>query len=402
LDGIMRSVHIYPSTFEFETRILKVTRTLIERTAVDRIIVVALAGPGLPEKQAIDASREVWRIGYAIAGEQLWAKVLRFLEWSVRVVWRLRREKIDIVNCHSLSVLPLCVLLQVLHKAILVYEPHELETETITSTGLRRRLAKVLEAALIRRADKVIVVSDSIARHYCADYRLGDVLVVRNAPEGISDSAPRPSRIFRDLYAIPEDHLVFLYIGVLDEARGTRILLDCFKRLSSDRHLIFLGFGTMEEEIRAASRSHPNIHLHSAVPQSRLAEYTVGADIGFSIMDGSCLNHRCALPNKLFQYLQAGLPVIVSDLEEMGEFVRQWRCGWCIGNDPAEIAALVSRLTSEDVARAKEGAERSRRTIDWAFEADKLAQTYADLFARLGQAAAMQDDRQRAPGSAAS
>ena len=66
----MRNVHVYPSTFEFETRILKITKTLVERTMIDHIIVVALAGPGLPERAPIDSAREVWRVGAKLKGDR--------------------------------------------------------------------------------------------------------------------------------------------------------------------------------------------------------------------------------------------------------------------------------------------------------------------------------------------
>jgi glycosyltransferase involved in cell wall biosynthesis len=384
----VRSVQVYPSTFEFETRILKSTKTLVERTAIDRVMVVAMAGPGLPDRAPIDGAREVLRVGARLEGDRFWARALRFVEWSGRVLWQLRREKIDVVNCHSLSVLPLCVALKLLHGAILVYEPHELETETATFTGARRRLAKWVERALIGQAVATIVVSDSICRHYRADYGLRDVVTLMNVPERNASLDLTHNPVFRRLFGIPESDFIFMYQGALEEVRGVGMLLDVFKSLPEDRHIVFLGFGPMEDAIRVASSRHPNIHFHAAVPPAKVIEYTLGADVGFALLDDSCLNHRCALPNKLFHYLHAGLPVIVSDLEEMGALVDYWACGWRVANTTNAIAVRSAGITRADVARAAAGARRCREALVWETEADKLSALYDRILARLSATAA--------------
>lgn len=375
----MRSVHVYPSTFEYESRILRITRTLVEETRVGEVIVIAQAAEHLPERERIDARREVRRIGTRMAGGGFWGKAARFGEWSLRVVAALRREKIDMVNCHSLSVLPLCVALARMHRAILVYEPHELETETATFEGSRKKLAKAVERRLIGRARRVIVVSDSIARRYREEYGLAELPdVILNAPPRGRGAAPGSS-VFRDLYAIPPDHLIFMYQGVLDAARGCGMLLEAFRAVPPDRHVVFLGFGPMQEEIAQAAQGSSNIHFHPAVPPDKVLDFTRGADVGFALLDDSCLNHRCALPNKLFHYLHAGLPVVVSDLEEMGALVDRWQCGWRSANTPQALAQRVSAVTPAQRARAAEGAEACARALNWENEAVKLVRIYDDL-----------------------
>jgi glycosyltransferase involved in cell wall biosynthesis len=376
-------VHVYPSTFEFETRILKVTKTLVERTGIDRIIIVALARPGLPGRERLDGAREVWRIGCRLAGERFWARTARFIEWSFRVGWALRGEKLEVVNCHSLSVLPLCWVLSRLHRAVLVYEPHELETETATFTGWRQKLAKMVERTFIGRATMIITVSQSIAAHYRADYkRKDDVSVILNVPETDLRVPIQPNPVFRNLFGIPEQHFVFMFQGAFEEVRGAGLLLDAFRQVPTDRHIVFLGFGPMEDEIRRASTERRNIHLHAAVPPAQVIEYTLGADVGFALLDDGCLNHQCALPNKLFHYLHAGLPVIVSDLQEMGALVDHWRLGWRVANNVEDIAACVRELTRDEVAHAAKGARASRATLNWSHEADKLAELYARIAPR--------------------
>jgi glycosyltransferase involved in cell wall biosynthesis len=377
---LVLSVHIYPSTFEFETRILKVTKTLLERTAIDRVIIIANYAPHLARRERIDDKREVWRIGTKPVRESLWIKALWFLAWSLQVVWALKREPVAVVNCHSLSVLPLCVAVKTWHRALLVYEPHEHETETATFTRRKSQpLAKMLERALIGRAAKVIVVSSSIARSYRTDYRLDDVPVIMNVPPLGNGQPPQRNHRLRDLFHIPDEALLFMFQGSLAKERGVGELLEAFRQLPQERRVVIMGYGPMADEVKAAANCYENIHFVAAVPPEEVLDYTLGADVGIALIDDGCLNHQFALPNRLFQYLHAGLPVIVSDLPEMAAVVDRWQCGWRVVNTAQAIMERVATLTASDVAGAAEGARRSRETLNWETEADKLAVIYRDL-----------------------
>ena len=336
--------------------------------------------------QEIDAARVCWRVGTTLKGERFWAKALRFVEWSVRVMGRLRAQPIAVVNCHSLSSLPLCTILARRHRAKLVYEPHELETETPTFRGARKAIAKRMERALIRFAAKTIVVSGSIAERYQRDYGLDHVPVVRNVPPLRPDGIVPRSRVFRDPFDIPDDATVYLYQGVLERQRGCGLLIEAFRRAGGNSHLVFLGFGPMEQEIRDAAATYPNIHFHPAVPPESVLEYTAGADAGFALLDDTCDNHRCALPNKLFHYLHAGLPVLVSDLEEMGRLVDRYECGWRVGNTAESIARTVDSLTPERIVRAVAGAKRCRAEMNWQSEERVLVEVYEDVLGASGVA----------------
>ena len=87
-------------------------------------------------------------------------------------------------------------------------------------------------------------------------------------------------------------------------------------------HLLFLGAeGNYAERLRVVAIEKgvaERVHLIGPVPLEALLSYTAQADIGVSLLEDSCENHRLALPNKLFEYLAAGLPVVVSNLPEAG------------------------------------------------------------------------------------
>ena len=124
------NVHIYPSNIVHESRLFKVTATLIRQRFVKRIIIVGKSGPNIPFHTEIDKDRTIERFPMSQARGSLLSRSIRFIIWSLRVFRRFRSDKIDMVNCHSYSVLPLCLTLKIWRQAILIYDQHDLETET--------------------------------------------------------------------------------------------------------------------------------------------------------------------------------------------------------------------------------------------------------------------------------
>ena len=142
LNGI--NIHIYPSPFIFESRILKITQTLAEAHFFSHIRIFATWEQGLQEKETLDMDREVIRIKRNLGNNKtgnFW-KTVKTIEWSWKIIINLKRTKVACINCHSLPMLPLCVFLKYIKRSILIYDIHELETETANSHGLRKQISK--------------------------------------------------------------------------------------------------------------------------------------------------------------------------------------------------------------------------------------------------------------------
>ena len=141
------NVHLYPSDFTSESRILKITEAITAEGIFDRVLMLGTWRRGLPRTQDVDARSEIRRLGRSKAGGNLLRKVFGTLDWY-RAVWReLRGQRVDCLNCHALPILPLCIALKWRHRSILVYDTHELETESAVSTGVRKPIMKLLERA---------------------------------------------------------------------------------------------------------------------------------------------------------------------------------------------------------------------------------------------------------------
>ena len=367
---------------------LKETESIASFASFDRVVLVGAAVQGLPDRAAIDARREVVRIS---RDTPAWlpgsvGKVLGIAAWTMRVLRRFGNEPLACINCHSLSTLPLGVLLKLRTKARLVYDPHELETEANGLTGLRRAMSKFVERALYSFADDVVVVGEKIADWYHDAYGGRRPTVILNCPPACESQR---SSVLRDALGLPADAMIFLYQGILGPGRGVELLLDAFADLDDRRKvLVFLGMGPLEREIAAVEAHRRNVRLHAAVPPQRLAEFTASADVGMCLIEDTCLSYRFCMPNKLFEYFAAGVPAVVSDLPEIAQVVASRDSGWVMrGWSASELRTMIGSIGPREIEAARAGAARAAAIYTWQAQTPALVSVYARLgFAPVGAA----------------
>jgi glycosyltransferase involved in cell wall biosynthesis len=271
----------------------------------------------------------------------------------------------------------LSVLLKLQTGARLVYDAHELETETNGLRGLRRLLSKVTERALYRFVDETIVVSDAIAQWYERAYDRGRPAVVLNCPP--RRSAARTNRL-RESLAIGEHVIIFLYQGILGPGRGLEALLDAFEaQRHGDRILVLMGMGPYEQRVRAAAARTGSIRFHPAVPPDELLSYTASADIGVCLIEDTCLSYRYCMPNKLFECFSAGIPVIVSDLPEIARVVRETGAGWIVPLDGEAINRIVAGIQRADVLERQAAVVKTAERFTWEAQIPVLRSVYGRL-----------------------
>ncbi len=373
------NIHIYPSTFANESRIIKIVRSLRGHKVFTRVLVLALWKEGFPRHEVLDHGIEVLRVapifGGALQGGR--GRLLKAVGWYIGVLWALRSMQVSCFNCHSLPVLPLAVLIKFWKRCLLVYDPHELETETAGLSGRRQWLARRVEGALIHRAEAVCVVSRSIADWYVERYRIKPIWVVRNLPYR-SDRAPVRTGALRRAIGLAPEAQLFLYQGLLAPGRGVGMLIDAFSKMP-DRHLVFMGYGELEGRICEAAAQHANIHFMPAVPPSRVKDFTVDADVGIALIENVCLSYYLCLPNKLFEYVACGVPAVVSDFPEMGRFVDEYDCGWKTAPDALALRQLMQGLTAEELAAKRANTRGSGRLYCWEEEEGTLLAMYRAL-----------------------
>jgi glycosyltransferase involved in cell wall biosynthesis len=369
------NVHLYQSTFKHESRILKITQSLAKAKLFEDILVIARGDGELPGREAIDANRDVQRLPAS-----LWrfSKSLGLLEWLLRASWHLLQARPACVNCHSLATLPVGVMAKWMLHARLIYDTHELETETAALRGIRKRFYKLVERLLIRYVDEVVVVGAAIANWYKNEYGLRNVHVVRNFPDVPLEPDPG-SLILKQSLSIPADDVLFLYQGIVGSGRGIELLLRVFQNAPRGKHLVFIGYGPWLPAVRRAADSCNQIHFVPAVPPAELLRWTAGADVGLSVFENTSLSNFYCVPNKVFEYLACGLPVIVSDFPEMSKFVSDTRCGWTVSVDEVSLQNLVAGITRDALNSKAEQARKHRFNYRWQSEEPTLIRVYQTI-----------------------
>ena len=296
-----------------------------------KTVVVAQYDKNLPLNEYISGI-EVFRLKLLTKNwpKNIFFKIIKYLELIIRFL--ISFNDADIYHCNDLEALPLGFLVKFIfnRQARIVYDAHEYEIERSDIPKSVRPVFHFIEGLLIKHADIVITVSESIAQEYERLYKINKPKLVLNCPRY---NPIEKKNLFREELGIRDDQKIFLYQGALSALRGLKELLDCFSKMNDDKNVIvFMGDGPMEEEIKCCKSK--NVFYHKAVSPKDLLYYTSSADYGVFICDSICKSYYYCLPNKLFEYLHAGLPVIVSDLYELGDFVRRNKVG------------LVSRDTS--------------------------------------------------------
>lgn len=370
------NIHIYPTAFKHESRILRETQAIADLDFVDRVEIAAQWDGGLAERQEIDKKRCVLRLRPRM-------KILpHFLGWASEVMLRYLRDRPSVIHCHSISVLPFGVLLKMVTGAQLVYDTHELETEKPGMRGWRKAFAKILERALISWVDLTYVVGNSIGDWYRETYGLKEVEVIKNLPAS-GGAKPERTRLLREEFGIGSDELLFIYQGIFGDSRGIPLLLDVFSKCAPDRHIVFMGFGELSALIQQYASKHGNIHIRAAVPVDQILKYTSSADVGCVLFENTCLNYYYCLPNKFFEYMASGLPVIASDFPDLKGFVHRYDSGWTLAPESQPLLEWVNSVTRPEIEAKIPGALRCSRENTWEEEAKRLVEAFKRVSLRL-------------------
>lgn len=372
------NVHIYPSPLTHESRILRITDALMEANVFRVIEIVGLEHPGLPERERVASNISFVRIPRKFFSDRndLLAKIFKTLEWSLRVLIYLRGKKVTCINAHSLAVLPLCALACLFSGASLVYDTHELETETSGYKGVRRKIGRFIENMLIRRSAIVVVVSQSISEWYAKTYKISSPIIVRNIPQFKTPELIDKSKLRAEI-GLPNDKIIFMYQGGFIPGRGVERLLHVFSKCSSV-YLVCMGDGPLKPVVIQAAEKYPNIHWIPPVSPKDVLRYSKAADAGICLTENTCLSHYYSLPNKVFEYLHAGLPIIINPLFEQKKLIDEFDCGWVSDDDDLKFAAMLEGITYQDLHTKQQGVHAAVQTLQWVDEKSRLIDAYKE------------------------
>ena len=266
--------------------------------------------------------------------------------------------------------------------ARVAYDVRELYPHVPATVGKpwARAFWSLLERRYIRRADVLMTVGDAIADRLTATYGVARPAVLYNIPTR-KPIPPRPAPLVPGL---GPDTVTILHQGHMMKERGCEELVAAMRDIEG-AVLVFLGGGPLRAALQEQAEAlgvAQRVHFIDPVSSDRLLEHTAAADLGVTPLRDTCLNRRFALPNKLFEYLMAGLPVIASDLPEIRRVVAPHDVG--ILCEPGNQAALTDALRR--AVAQKSLRERWRRNIPRVFETfnpDSVSKDFMHIYEAL-------------------
>ncbi|MEP6969941.1 MAG: glycosyltransferase [Betaproteobacteria bacterium] len=320
------------------------------------------------------------------------------MRWLKRLAWRylvdqesfyahlfdgtVSRFTPAVVVANDLPMLPVARKLAAKCGARLVYDSHELYCEQEFPNREKRRWAEI-EARHISACDVVITVNQSIATELEQRYGIRGVHVVMNA-ERPAQQAPG-TRAFHHALALPASSKVLLMQGGLSAGRNLEVLVQAMALVRDPSVvLVILGDGLLLKRLqrRAEAQAPRRVFFHAAVPQSELLNWTVAADAGVIPYQATCLNNYFCTPNKLFEFIAAGIPVLASDLPEIRKLVVGENIGLVGEMGTAEKVAVLIDDFFGDLHRFGVWQHRLqlvRQRVSWVQEEAKLVEIYRAL-----------------------
>ena len=394
----------------FDSRVRKEARTVAE--AGYDVTIVCLASesssPDLPANVKILVVRPPGRTVvrgasnpfFAIRGSRVEALRQR-LAWLIAYARGLRSwgrlaaaacGQIDIWHAHDMTGL-VAIVPNLRTDVPVVYDSHELYLETGTAARLpapMRRALRAYERRLVSRASAVVTVNDEIADVLRHRYRPRRIEVVHNCPGRWSPPPVRPM-LLHQAAGVPVDAPIVLYHGGMTADRGVEQLMEALlTEQLLDTHLVLMGFGDKRDEYLTAAQSakwQGRIHVLDPVPPSSLLPWVASADVGVMPNPGRTLNDRFSSPNKLFECLAAGTPVVASNFPTMRRVVIDNPSGplgaVCDPMSPVAIADAIRSIVRLDPTEMAALRARCLRAAaerwNWEHETEGLIRVYSDL-----------------------
>ncbi len=389
-----RAVLVLPTTGAFDGRAHRIASGLAARG--HDVTILARPGSEFPSEPVDPSGYRLRRAGRAVPpGLGTPLRQLRQLQAIVSqrtgAVLAIAPGSPDVIHAMGLMGLPVGIAVHDRLGGKLIYDARDLYPEAGNLARLPspfRRLAGALERRWARTADRVMTVNDALADALRDRLECERPFVVLNASPMRPPGGPRPRR-FHDALGIPAETPIVLYHGGLSPGRGIPELIDAMAEMP-EAHLVLLGYGRMEDELRARAAGADvagRVSVLPAVPPDALLEWVASADVVAIPIQGDTLNHRLATPNKLFEALAAGVPVVASDLPGMAAIVRELDAGVLVDpTRPASIAAGIRALLeappeAREAIRARIRAAAAGR-YDWPTQLDRLLGEYGRLTGR--------------------
>ncbi|MBL7883373.1 MAG: glycosyltransferase [Bacteroidia bacterium] len=307
---------------------------------------------------------------------------LFYLEYQKRLFFYLLFHKADVLVANDLDTLLPNFLISKLKGAKLVYDSHELfcEVPELQTNLIKKKIWKNLERFIFPKLKYVFTVNQSIADIYSQEYKV-KVNVLRNIPPLASQSKLQPSS--KQALGIPTDKKIIILQGAgINIDRGAEEAVQAMQFVN-DAVLMIVGSGDVIDLLHQLVKElklKDKVFFVGKVPFEKLLQYTHHANLGLTLDKDTNINYKYSLPNKLFDYIHAGVPVLASPLFEIKNIIEKYEVGDCIqSHKPEDIAQKMNEILCNEtmLTKWKKNCTIAAEILNWENEEKQLIEVYS-------------------------
>ena len=300
---------------------------------------------------------------------------LFYASYNIGLFFHLLFRKVDLFFSNDLDTLLPNFFASKLRGKQLIYDSHEFFTEVpeLTSRPRVQGVWKSMEKWILPKLKNALTVNQSIAGLYKEAYGI-EMKVLRNIPQ-LVEPAEQPSK---SELGLPLDKKIIILQGSgINMHRGAEESVEAM-RYVEDAILLILGSGDVIPELKQLVKQYNLEHsviFKGRMPYDKMMAHTRVADLGLSLDKDTNVNYRFSLPNKLFDYIHAGIPVLGSDLVEVKRIIENYRVGEiAVSFEPEKLAAQIQEmLLSPEVKEWRRNALKARAELNWETETKVLS-----------------------------
>ena len=328
-------------------------------------------------------------------------KVLRnslfFFEFNFFIKYvKKKNEKYDYIWCNDLPTLYPGYKLSKYYKCKLIYDSHEIFNETLNQffpikQKLRHKLSlkfmqysgRFMEKYLIKRIDEFVTVNSSLASYFKKHFNYKkQITVIYNYPNKVAERGTERENI-RKKIGFSKNDFVLIFQGTLNQGRGLHILLKAIQKLEkSDIKLMIIGGGPLLQEIKdiVENRNLQNkIKVLGKIHSQELYKFTNIADCGINLLDEINLSKKFTTATKMFEYFQAGIPIICSDIVENKNIFKQFEAGILTRNEVIELRENIIKMSkSSNIEKYKMNSLKASKEYYWERQESILFKLFDD------------------------
>lgn len=302
--------------------------------------------------------------------------ILFYGKFKMLLLKELFKNKADIFFAEEIFSLPLVKIRTIFGKGKIYYNSRELYAFL---GGLRNRkylqmVFKLIERLFIKKVDLVLTTGEMDSEFLHNYYGINNTLVIRNIPKL---QTPDEKIDLHNKLKLDRSTKILLYQGVMIDGRGIELIIDQLDKIDN-AVLVLLGDGERRskwEQLAKKNNVESRVFFLGTIPQNDLIDYTAAGDVGVCLIENISISYYHALPNKLFEYIMAGIPVISSSLPQMKNIVDQFNVGVCVDLEKdTNVSQKLNEMFSDELKLKvyKDNCKKAAQELNWDVEFEKV------------------------------